>query len=56
MLPVLAEVVADMHAASDDPCSPEAFWYGPDRSLVRLDPATRAAVDEPRPRRRFWRR
>ncbi|WP_119729613.1 hypothetical protein [Thermomonospora amylolytica] len=56
VLPALAQVVADMHAASDDPCSPDVFRYGPDRSLVRLDPATRAAADEPRPRRRFWRR
>lgn len=56
VLPALAQVTADMHAASDDPCSPEVFWYGPNRTLVRLDPRTGAAVDEPRPRRRFWRR
>lgn len=36
VLPVFAEVVAEMHAAADDPCAPGVYWSHGERRLTPL--------------------
>ncbi|WP_433325718.1 hypothetical protein [Spirillospora sp. CA-294931] len=39
VLPVFFQVARDMHAASDDSCTPKAYWWRPGKGLIELDPA-----------------
>ncbi|WP_433325766.1 hypothetical protein [Spirillospora sp. CA-294931] len=55
VLPVFMQLAQDMHAAADDPCTPETFWWRRDHPMIKLHPA----ADPPPPpqkRRRPWRR
>ncbi|WP_018658256.1 hypothetical protein [Actinomadura flavalba] len=38
VLPVFAEVIAEMHATADDPCAPGVYWSHGERRLTPLNP------------------
>ena len=46
VLPVFADVVAEMHADADDPCAPGVYWSHGERRLTPL-PATEPGPDMP---------
>ncbi|WP_067456531.1 hypothetical protein [Actinomadura macra] len=65
VLPAFSQVAREMHAGSDDPATPEVFWWRRDHALIRLDPGSVTLPDQsrpqsrPQPRRRTrlpWRR